>query len=172
VLNYNGSSDYTILDLPVNVLLHIAMAYTATNRTLATSISTNGSSLGQIHNVKLSSSFTDFRVGSFAIESYSDAGQNPQYGGSLLAHGAIDNVLLTLPPAPVQGLSGGFSNNNWQVSFLSRTNWNYTLMRSTDFQSWTPVSISASGLGTSLTLIDTNALSGSVFYRVRAERQL
>jgi len=172
VLNYNGSSDYTILDLPVNVLLHIAMVYTATNRTLATSISTNGSSLGQVHNVKLSSSFTDFRVGPFAIESYSDAGQNPQYGGSLLAHGAIDNVLLTLPPAPVQGLSGGFSNNNWQVSFLSRTNWNYTLMRSTDFQSWTPVSISASGLGTNLTLIDTNALSGSVFYRVRAERQL
>jgi hypothetical protein len=171
VLNYNGSSDYTILDVPLNALLHVAMTYTATNRTLATSISTNGLSIGQIHSVKLSSTFSDFRVGSFAIESYSDAGQNPQYGGSLLAHGTIDDILVTLPPAPVQNLSGGFSDQRWQASFVSRSNWVYSLSRSMDFQVWATVSAPLNGNGTNLTLIDTNTISTSAVYRVRAERQ-
>jgi len=170
VLNYNGSSDYTILDLPVGVVLHVSMAYTASNRTMVTSIVTNGTSIGAVHTVKLSSSFTDFRVGSFAIESYNDAGQNPQYGGSLLAHGSIDNILITLPPPPVQNLTGSFASNQWEVTFVSRTNWLYTLARTTDFQSWTDVSSSANGTGTNLTLIDTNATTALTFYRVRAER--
>ena len=169
-LNYNGSTDYTILDLSIGVLMRVTISYTAGNRTLATSITTNGTSIGSIHNVMLSSSFTDFRVGAFAVESYSDAGQDPQYGGSLLAHGTVDNIAITVPPPPVQQLAGKFISNQWQITFVSRTNWLYTLERSPDFQSWLEASASANGNGTNMNLLDATPMPGAAFYRVRAER--
>jgi hypothetical protein len=35
----------------------------------------------------LNTNFADFRLGSISVSSYSDAGQDPQYAGSVLAHG-------------------------------------------------------------------------------------
>ncbi len=168
-LNFNGSSDYTIIDLPVGAAMHIAMTYTASNKTCATTITTNGVSIGQINNVRLIN-FTDFRADTFAVKSYSDAGQSPDDGGSLLAHGTIDNLIITVPPPPVQDLRGAFTNDQWQVQFTSRTNWNYVLERSPNFQSWTNVSPVISGTGTNLFLLDTTALAEKAFYRVRANR--
>jgi hypothetical protein len=170
VLNYNGAGDYTILDLPIGPWLRITMSYTATNKTLATSILTNDISVAAVHPVSLNASFTDFRVGAFAIASYSDVGQDPQYGGSLLAHGQIDNIQLTFPPPPVQNLVGTFTSNQWQVTFTSRTHWLYTLERSTNLISWTVVSSPAAGNGLSLTLVDTNTVLARNFYRVNATR--
>jgi len=169
-LNYNGSSDYTLLALPTGVQMRLTMVYAASNSTLIVSITTNGVPIGAINSVQLSTAFTDFRVGAFAIESYNDAGQDPRYGGSLLAHGTVDNILLRIPPPPVQNLSGNFSNNEWQVTFVSRANWIYTLERTSDFRSWIAVSGSATGTGTNLTLRDIAAPTASSFYRVRAER--
>src|SRR5439155_11928540 len=80
-LNYNGAGDYSILPLPTGISMRLTMSYTASNATLATSITTNGVPIGTLNNVKLSPSFTDFRTGAFAIESYSDAGQDPRLGG-------------------------------------------------------------------------------------------
>jgi hypothetical protein len=77
---------------------------------------------------------------------------------------------VTVPPPPIQDLSGNFSNRVWQVQFISQTNWLYTLESTPDFQSWTDVSISTSGNGTNLFLQDTNVPSGKTFYRVRADR--
>jgi hypothetical protein len=169
VLNFSGPSDYTIIDLPIGVTMHIAMTYTASNKTCATTITTNGVSIGTINNTRLLS-FTDFRVDTFAIESYSDAGQNPDDGGSLLAHGTIDNLVITIPPPPVQDLRGAVTNNQWQVQFTSRTNWNYILERTVDFQNWTNASLLTASTGTNLFLQDTNALATKAFYRVRANR--
>jgi len=169
-LSYNGSSDYTILPLPTGVVMRLIMSYVASNRTLTTSISTNGISIGAINSVTLSSTFSDFRVNAFAFESYSDAGQDPRYGGSLLAHGRVDNVLLSIPPSPVQSLTLTPVAQQWQISFISRTNWLYTLERSTDLQSWVAASAVTSGNGTTISWPDTNALSNRAFYRVRAER--
>jgi hypothetical protein len=118
----------------------------------------------------LSGTFTDFRVGAFALASYSDAGQDPQYGGSLLAHGSVDNVELTLPPVPVQNLVGGFVSNRWQVTFTSRTQWLYKLERSTNLIDWAVVSAAGIGNGSSLTLSETNGAVGNAFYRVNASR--
>ena len=169
-LNYNGPSDYTIIDLPVGVVMRITMNYTASNKTCVTTIATNGISIGTIHNVRLTN-FTDLRVDTFAIESYSDAGQNPGDGGSLLAHGVVDNLTLTFPPPPVQDLRGAFANGQWQVQFTSRTNWNYLLERTQNFQGWTEVSGLTNGTGGNLFLPDTNAVSqGFQFYRVKSQR--
>jgi len=168
-LSYNGPEDFTIIDLPIGPVMRVTMAYAASNSTLITSITTNGVSIGTIHNVKLSATFTDFRAGAWAVESYSDAGQDPQYGGSLLAHGIVDNFLINVPPPPVTNIIGTFSNAVWQVQFLSRSNWFYTLERSLDLQAWT-ASSTASGNGSNLILQDANGPAAKAFYRVRAER--
>jgi hypothetical protein len=166
VLNYHGGGDYAILDLPLNVGMRITMTFS--NSTLSTAITTNGVAIGAIPAVTLTGSFTDFRVGAFAIESYNDSGQHPQYGGSLLGHGTVDNIAIVVPPPPVQELAGRILNNRWQVTFLSRTNWNYVLENSTNLLSWTPVTAAVSGNADELVLQDTNTLAARAFYRVNA----
>ena len=107
----------------------------------------------------------------FAIESYSDYGQNPMYPeGSILAHGVITNLAITVPPPPVQNLTGAFINALWQAQFLSQSNWLYTLERTPDFLSWTNVSTAIPGNATTLLLQDTNPPAGKAFYRVSASR--
>ena len=170
VPNYNGTDDYTLLELPLGVSMRITMAYTATNSTLTTVVTTNGASIGEIHEVQLSPLFTDFHAGAFAITSYSDEGQDPQYGGSLLATGVVDNVQITVPPPPVESITGSLVAGTWQVQFASRTNWLYTLERTTNFQSWQPVSPSTAGNGATLMLSDLSVAIGSASYRIRAER--
>jgi hypothetical protein len=154
------------LPLAVGVTYHVVMNYTANNKTLRTSVTTNGIAFGAINNVVLGSTFTDFRLDQLAVINWSDAGAD----GSLLAHGTVDNFIVTLPPPPVQNLSGAFSNGVWQAQFISQTNWLYTLERTADFVSWNDVSPANSGNGTNLFLPDANAISGNAFYRVRGER--
>jgi hypothetical protein len=169
VLNYNSSSDYAIMAIPVGVSMRIAMSYTSSNTTLTCSVTTNGVAIGPINPVRLSPTFTDFRVGAFAIESYSDAGQATGYGGSLLAHGTVDNVLLNLPAPPIQNLAGKFDGRQWQVTFVSLTNWLYALDRSTNYQTWGAVSATSNGSGANMSLADTNPPPGGAAYRVRAQ---
>ncbi len=124
----------------------------------------------------LGTNFTYLRVDTISISSYSQAGQDTNdhgsviYAGSILAHGTVDNFVVTLPPPSVQNLTGAFSNDLWQAQFISRSNWLYTLERTTNFISWTEVSAAASGNGTNLLLQDTNAPMNKSFYRVRAQR--
>jgi hypothetical protein len=109
--------------------------------------------------------FTDFHLDAFSISSYKDTGS----GGSILAHGVVDNILVIVPP-PIQELTGAFSNGVWQARFLSRSNWLYTLERTADFQSWTNVLPVVSGNGTNLVLPDLNPPTDKAFYRIRANR--
>jgi hypothetical protein len=169
MLNYNGAGDYTILDLPLNVTMQINLAYAATNRTLTTTILTNGISIGSIAPVSLSSALKDFRVTDFSISSYSDAGQNPQAPGSLLAHGTVDNVQVTVPPPAIQNLIGKISAGQFQASFLSRTNWLYSLQRTPDFQTWAVISSNNVGTGGQMTLTDS-FFPPRQFFRIVAER--
>ena len=121
--------------------------------------------------VPLGATFTDFRVNCVAVCSFSDAGQSPpEFAGSVLAHGVVDNFTVITPPPPIQDLTGGFSNNVWHVQFLSRTNWIYILERTADFQSWTDASPPTPGSGTNLVLPDAAAPTDKAFYRVRANR--
>lgn len=169
-LTYHGANDYSILDLPLGVVLRITMSYTASNSTLVTTIATNGVSAAPINPVTLSRNFTNFRVDSFAVESYSDGGQETKSSGSLLAHGVVDNLVITMPPPPVQNLRGALVNGQWQATFLSRTNWNYMMEATQDFSAWSDVSPSANGTGGELILQDTNAASFNTrFYRVKAQ---
>jgi hypothetical protein len=114
----------------------------------------------------------DFRVDSFAVTSYSDAIQAgaPQYYGSILAHGVLDNVALVVPPPPLGKIGLRQTNPVWRVEFSSLTNWVYTLEASTNFSAWLPAGPATTGNGATLSLPDANAAPAKRFYRVRAER--
>ena len=154
------------LTLDPGALFHVAMAYTASNLTLQTTVTRNGAPFGTIPNVVLSGSFSDFRLDQVAVCSYSDAGAD----GSLLAHGTVDNFAVTVPPPPVQSLTGRFANGVWQAQFPGQGNWLYTLQRSVDFQSWTNVSSIAPGDATNLLLQDAGPPADKAFYRISAQR--
>jgi hypothetical protein len=172
--NYNvgqaGSTNYV---LTVSNVFHVAMTYTASNQALVTiltnltvpDIVTITQHLGLTF---FGDPFTDFRLDAISINSYSEAGQYSGYEGSVLAHGVVDNFTVTVPPPPVQNFTGVLSSGVWQSQFGSRTNWNYTLERSTNFSSWADVSTTVLGNGTNLILEDLNLPQDNAFYRVRA----
>jgi hypothetical protein len=177
-INYNGPGDFGIFDLPVGVVMHISLAYIASNETATISITTNGVLVGHAVSARLATNsvgfgsvFTQFKLDTFAIASYSDEGQNPSYAGSILAHGVIDNLVITFPPPPVQDLHGDLSLNVWQTKLLTRTNWNYVVEATENFRTWSTIGVPTAGSGGQIILQDTNALTFPArFYRINAQR--
>jgi hypothetical protein len=158
-------------ELPTNQTVHVAMTYTASNQTVVVAVLTNGVPTAVLPDLVLNSAngfddTDDFFVDQFSISSYSSAGDDYD---SILAHGTVDNIVVTLPP-PVAAVGGGFSNGVWQVEFASRRNWRYALERTTNLVAWAEVSVPTDGTGTNLFLQDTNPVGGGAFYRVRAQR--
>jgi hypothetical protein len=158
------------LELTIHDWFHVMMSYTASNQTLVTAMTRNGAAFGTIQDVNLGTNFTDFRADHFAINSYSDAGQDPQFAGSILAHGVVDNVVITIPDPVVPDLAGTFADGVWQIEFTARTHWLYTLERTEDFRSWSSASHVTPGVDRPMTLMDTNTTAPKAYYRVRAER--
>jgi hypothetical protein len=169
----NTLNPYYVLEFPTNVVMHVTMAYSASNQTAVLTVTTNGVPIGSVPalvlNSPTNSNFTatdDYNVDMFSITSYTSIGDDYD---SVLAHGVIANLQVSLPP-PAQNLTGAFSNGVWQAQFTDRTNWLYTLERTMDFVSWSDVSVPAAGNGTTLALQDTNTPTEHAFYRVRASR--
>ena len=161
------ASGFDLLELTTNDLYHIVLTYSASNQILHTEITSNSLPFGPVADVSLGTNFSDFRVDTFAISSYSDFGDDYD---SVLAHGVIDNVLVTLPPPPVDRISISLGSNSWLVGFSTQTNWLYTLERTKDLQVWTAVSSSILGTGKDLILQDTNPPQPMAFYRVGAQK--
>ncbi len=144
-----------LLDMPAGDVFHIEMNYSALTRRLDTTTARNDAQYGQTQTITVPTNF-DFRVAAVSV--------------TILAHGWVDNLVVAVPPPPVENLSGYFTNGQWQVAFISRTNWLYTLERTMDFQFWTAVSTTTPGNGTALTIPDTNPPPARAYYRVRAEK--
>ncbi|HMC27595.1 MAG TPA: hypothetical protein VKM56_07350 [Verrucomicrobiae bacterium] len=164
------------LEMTPGDLFGITVAYTASNQTLRTSATKNGAPFGKLPGNALDdvvlTGEPDFRVDAFGVSSYSDAIQTgtPDYWGSVLAHGVIDNVAITTPTPPLEHLALAISNSLARVTFDSRTNWSYTLQRSVDARSWSDAGITIAGTGGALSLSDSNAPPDQAFYRMRMER--
>jgi len=165
--NYNSwlYNHDNLQPLTTGQTFRVTMNYTATNRTLTTTVTNNGSQYGPTQQIIIPTTF-DYRCGTFSISSYSDVRDN----ASLLAHGTVDNITLITPTPPVQNLTGSFAGPVWQARFSSQTNWLYTLERTTNFSSWTSVSPATPGNGGNLTLPDNTPPATSAAYRVRSER--
>lgn len=144
----------------------VMLSYRAINQTLVTTMTRNGAPFGPIKDVKLPASFTDFRVDTLAISSFNDAGAD----GSILARGAVDNLSVEIPDAPVSGFEGTIVGARWQIQFQGRTNWIYTLERSDDLNQWTAAALPTLGSGERQTLVDEGALAAKAYYRIKAER--
>lgn len=165
-------SDNHPLVLTTGDLFRVTMIYS--NLVLRTQVTRNGSSYGlpptnYIKDLALAA-YPDFRVDTLAVINWSDAVQAgaPQFWGSILAHGVVDNVAVTVPDSPVGNFTGTKSNATWRASFTTKTNWFYALERTADFTTWIGASPTNSGNGGTLVLQDTNATTGESFYRVRA----
>jgi hypothetical protein len=123
------------------------LAYSASNETASITITTNGVLAGPVTSARLATNavgfgkpFTDFRVDTFAIASYSDAGQSTGSAGSLFAHGVIDNIEVKVPPPAILDLEGQWNGSAWVSTFTGRTNWLYWLEASEDLAVWNKVS--------------------------------
>ncbi|MBI3880970.1 MAG: hypothetical protein HY301_13040, partial [Verrucomicrobia bacterium] len=159
------------LEFDTNVWHRFTLAYTASNQTLTLTKLRDGVPFGLTNTVALGAAFTDFRLDTVAIASYSDAGQGTgSFAGSILAHGAVDNLVVTVPDAPVTRPDVTWSNGLARVRFGSRSNWLYTLTRSADLAAWSTLSATTNGNGGTVELSDGTAAGAKTFYRVKAER--
>lgn len=160
------------IELMVGETYRVKMSFDATSQVLSTEIIHNGQPYGEppdntIQSLTYTSSFGDFEIDAFGITSYSDAGQSPpQFAGSVLAHGIVDDIVLTWPDPPIKTIEGFRDGQHWVVRFEGVAVWNYTLERTTDVQNWTEV---ANGAGVS-ELTDENPPAERAFYRVSARR--
>jgi hypothetical protein len=165
--NFSSTNDYALFALTSGDWFRVVMTYTAASQTLLTTITNLALNTGIRITAPLDDYFTDFAVDAISISSYNDT---DGYDGSVLAHGAVDNLTVTVTRPPIKNMTGAFSNGVWQVQFISQSNWSYTLERSTNFLSWDGASTPTSGNGTNLVLSDINAPPDQGFYRVRAHQ--
>ena len=168
-----ASSFNAPLELTLNDLFRVTMVFDGDDGELKTSVTRNGAPFGPVKSVVLGPEFTDFRVDHLAIISYSDAGQDPQFSGSIRAHGIVDNLLITLeqPAKMDMDLAGRFVGGQWQVEFTARPEWTYALYRTADFISWTLVAKQSVGSSGKVTLADADPPPvPAQFYRLLADR--
>lgn len=159
-------NDDNLLELTPGETFSIHMNYVAATRTLTTIVSNNGRQYGLTQIIPVPANF-DFRVATLSLSSYSDGRDI----GSVLAHGVVDKFVVVTPPPPVENLSGRFVGAEWQVQFVGRTYWLYTLERTLELQAWVAVTPPTPGNGTTLLLADANPPTSNASYRVRAQRQ-
>jgi hypothetical protein len=143
--------------------------YTAVDRTLRLAVQVGGSPGPELGSVVLPDSFTDFSVNALSIDSYSDAGQDPRFAGSILARGWIDDVTWDVPPAPVGAVRIRRAGGGIAVSVGTRTGWLYALQSGADLGSWAPVGEAVAGTGGEIEFaVDPG--SSSRFLRVGCRR--
>lgn len=166
------------LELTLGDTFRVKMAFDPAAQIMSMQLFRNGEPYGEapdniIRPLTYPANFGDFRMDAFSISSYSDAGQNPpQFAGSILAHGIVDDVVITWPDPPIANMRGAFDGATWTVIFEGQGGWTYALERTADFVNWQRVATAAGASG-EVQLMDAdlpNARGEKAFYRVLAER--
>jgi hypothetical protein len=164
----------TSLNFPLELTLgdrfDVTLRYLAADRTLRTEITRNYMPFSPIQDIVLPPDFSSLQLDAIAICSYSDEGQHPDFGGSILARGQIESLRLFLPDPPVRQLTLSRQDHGWQAEFSPRPGWSYALERTVDFLTWESVATRTSQSQETLTLTDSTPLANRAFYRVRAEK--
>jgi hypothetical protein len=160
-----SSGGFGAFGLESNLVYHVKMDYNSAEQRLRTTVATNGGTAGVVGDATLAGgwqAFTDFAVDHLAICSYSDVGQMPEYAGSVIAHGLVDNLRVTSAPR----LQGSWNGTQWEVRTLGYTGWTYILERSTNLTAWTEVTRLPGQQGQALTLTDPAPPHNGAVYRV------
>ncbi|MSU32225.1 MAG: hypothetical protein EXS25_06140 [Pedosphaera sp.] len=164
-LPWGYADSYINLEIGIHYLF--VLAYSALDRTARITLQQNGTNGPALQPIVLPANFTDFQVDTFAISNYSDLGQHPLYGGSVLATGKISNLTLTLPSNPIESLV----LRNGEIVFQGQPGWRFTLETSSDLKAWTTVSEINPLIAGELRLSDSReAVFAVQFYRVKARR--
>jgi len=166
----NSAFDFLedFVGLDSGVTYHVVLTHPAGAALVSGQVFTNGQLYTALPTCYLSANFTDFRLDTVAVSSYTAT--NDPWGDSLLAHGSVAHFVVTVPSSPIQNLTNTSSGGIWQAQFISRSNWLYTLERTADFKSWTNISPATAGNATHLFLQDTNPPADKAFYRISAQR--
>ena len=160
------------VELTVSETYRVKMSFDAATQILSAEILHDGQPYGEppnntVRSLSYTSNFGDFALDAFSITTYSHAGQSPpQFAGSVLAHGIVDDIVIAWPDPPIKMIGGFRNGSQWVVRFEGLAGWNYILERTTDFQTWTEV---ASATNAS-ELADENPPAELAFYRVTANR--
>ena len=166
-LPWGYSDTYRVLE--TGVRYGFELGYTATNRTLRIQMTIDGEAAAPLAPVVLPRNFTGFRVDALSIHSYSDAGQDPLYAGSVLATGRIDQLRWSGPGPAVDRLRYEGNDMQRRVVFWSRRGWRYQLRASGDLKEWDDLGTPTDGTGGELVLEDlTKLLAPQRYYRVEA----
>ena len=147
VVNYNGNGDFSKFELPIGVPMNIALQYTASNRTVSLAVRTNGVLVGPIVDAPIASEENGFEVDAFAISSYSEAGQSPNFPGSIFARGTVDNFAFIAPQPSIRAARGSRMDGEWQHEVLSLPGWIYVLEASEDLAAWNEIAPNVAGTG-------------------------
>lgn len=161
-----GYSD-SFVQLETGVRYGFGLRYTATNRTLRIAMTADGVALPDPAPVVLPRSFTRFRVDALSIHSYSDAGQDPRYAGSVHAVGIVDDVWWQGPGSPVGPVRLQGQGSGRRVVTATRSGWVYWLEGSDDLKGWGRIGAEVPGTGGDVAFEDPETGGGEHrFYRV------
>jgi len=165
--NMQFATSLNLLELTTNDVFRFNIGFDEDDGEMTGAIFRNGQYFALLKRVLLNTNFSGFRVDAIAIMSYSDEGQDPQYAGSLLVHGAVDNLFFAAcRPTMDLGLTGRFVNGQWQMQFVGRAGWSYSLYRTRDFLEGRLVATHDSATDGPVTLADTNAPPDRAFYHI------
>lgn len=160
----------SFVGLAAGVRYGFTLQYTAAERALRVFLTEDGGPVQELSPVTLPADFRDFRVDALSVSSYSDAGQDPRFAGSVLATGWIDRVSWSLPavPQPAVRIVGA---NPGRLAVPTERGWSYGLEVSNDLTTWNPLGQAVAGTGGEMELFDVRrALFPLQFYRVRVSR--
>lgn len=158
------------VELALETAYHIRVAFDASTQSLTTAIDVNGAPHGEppentIRTLRYPAEYGDFRVDAFSIHSYSDAGQiPPQFAGSILAHGTIDDVSITYVDEPIDRIEKWGLDSGFWSRIKSYAGWNYRIERTIDFANWETVETIA-GTGGEIESRDLAPPPTAAFYR-------
>ena len=152
------------------------ITYSAADQTVRTTATRNGMPFGMppqntLGSVSLADR-PDFQVDAFSVTSYSDAVQvgPPAFQGSVLAHGAVDNIELSLPDSPVRDLRLRRGSEGWETVFEGVAGWTFALRRSLDLHGWEIIATTNNPAAGTVILVDTNSSAPGAFYFIEASR--
>jgi hypothetical protein len=171
--NHQFATAFILREITTNDLFKVEMRLSEGGGRVNAVISRNGQFYdGQVF--YFSTNFGDFSVDTIAIASYSDEGQVPEYAGSILAHGTVDNVMVSTREGVRLDIhfTGRFENGNWRMDFDTMPGWLYNATRTEDFFGTFPVIGSYTGTNYGRgTIIYTNPpVSPQQFYRIVGQR--
>jgi hypothetical protein len=154
---------YDVLPMQPGVDYQVTLTHASGAADLSAVVYTNGAVYTMMP-MAFSAPILGFNLDTLSISSYEE---DATYPDNLLAHGTVGNFVVTLPPV-VRNLACTYSNGVAQVQCGTYTGYNYTLERSADLTTWTPIPPATIGSGNIITLSDSSPPSSYAFYRVRA----